>query len=242
MDSSLYVALSSQIALERRLTTLADNVANANTVGFRATEVKFENLVDRRRPADVDFVSSGRDYLSMRNGGLKHTGSALDFAVQGEGWFAIDTPAGQALTRDGRFTMTENGELVTVNGYPVLDAGGAPIQLDPAGEPPEAARDGMLYQNGVPFGAIGIFDFDPQQGYQRFENSAILPSGNPQPIVDRADAGVVQGFTENSNVNPVAEMTRLIMVTRAFENTASLIRDGETASREAIRTLGGGSR
>jgi flagellar basal-body rod protein FlgF len=241
LDSALYVSLSSQIALERRLTTLADNVANANTVGFRATEVKFENLVDRRRPADVAFVSSGQDYLSTRNGGLQQTGNALDFAVQGEGWFSIQTPAGQALTRDGRFTITDLGELVTINGYPVLDAGGAPIQLDPQGGPPEATRDGALLQNGVQQGVLGLFSFDPQDGYRRHDNSAIIADGEPQPIVDQADAGVVQGFIENSNVNPVSEMTRLIMVTRAFENVAALIRDSETATEEAIRTLGGTS-
>lgn len=239
MDSALYVALSSQIALEKRLTTLADNVANANTVGFRATEVKFEPLVDRRRPEDVDFVSAGEDYLSTRNGGLTPTGNMLDFAVHGEAWFAIETPAGQALTRDGRFTLTPAGELVTLNGYPVLDPGGAPIQLNPLAGAPEAGRDGSLIQDGNQVAALGLFAFDPQNGYRRFENSAILPEGEPEPIVNRLDIGVAQGFVENSNVNPVAEMTQLIMVSRQFESVTALIRDGETALEEAIRTLGG---
>ncbi|WP_099863960.1 flagellar basal-body rod protein FlgF [Pararhizobium haloflavum] len=239
MDTALYVGLSAQIALEKRLTTLADNVANANTVGFRSTEVKFESLVDRRRPADVDFVSSGSNYLSTENGGLNQTGNSLDFAVRGEGWFAIDTPAGQALTRDGRFTMTQEGALVTLNGYPVLDAGGAPIQLDPLAGPPEAGNDGTLLQNGAQVSALGLFAFDPNSNYRRFENSAIIPDGEAEPIVDRFDAGVVQGYVEQSNVNPVAEMTRLIMVTRAFENASALMRASESTTEEAIRTLGG---
>jgi flagellar basal-body rod protein FlgF len=241
MDSALYVALSSQVALERRLTTLADNVANANTVGFRATEIKFENLVDRRKPADVDFVSTGETYLSTRTGGFQNTGNPLDFAVQGEAWFAIDTPAGQVLTRDGRFTMTEAGQLVTINGYPVLDAGGAPLQLDPAAGEPTAGRDGTLMQNGQPLGAIGLFEFDPQNGYRRYENSGVIPDGEPQAVVDRFDVGVIQGFLEGSNVNPVSEMTKLIMVSRSFEQITTMIREGETAIEEAIRTLGGSS-
>jgi len=239
MDSALYVALSSQVALEKRLTTLADNVANANTVGYRATEVKFEQLVDKRRPADVAFVSSGENYLSTDSGGLKQTGNALDFAVQGDGWFAIETPSGMALTRDGRFTMAPDGALVTLNGYPVLDAGGAAIQLDPAGGEPEVARDGGLRQNGALLGAIGLFAFDPADGYARHENSAILPAGEPEAIIDRFDVGVVQGFVENSNVNALAEMTQLIMVTRQFENISALIRDSEGVTEQAIRTLGG---
>lgn len=241
MDTSLYVSLSSQIALEKRLTTLADNVANANTVGFRSTEVKFETLTDNRRPDDVDFVSSGENYLSTENGGLRQTGNDLDFAVNGDAWFAIETPTGQALTRDGRFTMTAAGELVTLNGYPVLDAGGAPILLNPNAGPPEASRDGALYQNNARAGALGLFAFDPAQGYVRHENSAIIPNGEPEPVVDRIDVGVVQGFVENSNVNPIAEMTQLIMVTRAFDQISALIRDAEQTTEQAIRTLGGGS-
>lgn len=239
MDTALYVSLSSQIALERRLTTLSDNVANSNTVGFRATEVKFEKLVDNRRPADVAFVSSGENYLSTRNGGMKQTGSALDFAVQGDAWFSIETPAGPALTRDGRFTMTEDGSLVTLNGYPVLDPGGGAIQLDAAGGEPEVSRDGALRQNGVQISAIGLFTFDPANGYSRHDNSAILPNGEAEPVVDRFDVGVAQGFIEQSNVNAVSEMTQLIMVTRQFENVSALVRDAERIKQDAIRTLGG---
>lgn len=239
MDTALYVSLSSQIALERRLTTLSDNVANSNTVGFRATEVKFEELVDNRRPADVTFVSSGENYLSTRNGGLQQTGSALDFAVQGDAWFSIETPAGPALTRDGRFTMTEDGALVTLNGYPVLDPGGAAIQLDAAGGEPEVSRDGALRQNGVQLAALGLFTFNPENGYSRHDNSAILPNGEPEAVVDRFDVGVVQGFIEKSNVNAVSEMTQLIMVTRQFENVSALVRDAERVKQDAIRTLGG---
>lgn len=239
MDSGLYVALSSQLALEKRLTTLADNVANANTAGFRATEVKFEQIIDRRRPEDVAFVSTGEDYLSMEGGAIEQTGNDLDFAIKGEGWFAIETPQGQALTRDGRFTVTPNGELVTLNGYPVLDAGGAAIQLDPMAGPPRVSEDGMLYQNGANVGGIGLFTFDPGNGYRRHENSAILPDGEPEPIL--GGAGVVQGYVEQSNVNPVEEMSQLITVSRSFENLAAMIREAETTTKEAIRVLGGGN-
>jgi flagellar basal-body rod protein FlgF len=241
MDSALYVSLSSQVALEKRLSTLADNVANASTIGFRSTEVKFEALVDQRKPADVAFVSAGDNYLSTRNGGLKHTGNALDFAVNGDAWFAIETPAGFTLTRDGRFTMTEAGDLVTLNGYPVLDAGGGPIQLDPRNGEPEAGRDGSLIQNGAQIAALGLFEFNPDDNYVRYENSGIVPDAEPQPVVDRPDISVAQGYLEESNVNPISEMTQLIMVSRAFENISAMIRDSEGAIDEAIRTLGGTS-
>ena len=234
MQTSLYVALSSQIALENRLNTLADNIANASTVGYRPTEIRFESLLSN----NTAFVSHGETYLSTIGGGLTQTENLLDFAVQGEGWFAVETPAGLTLTRDGRFTMAEGGDLITLKGSPVLDPGDAPIQLDGAAGPPEVSRDGLLRQNGAVVGSIGVYAVDIDQGFVRFENSGIVPTAKPEPIVDRANTGILQGYLEDSGVNAMSEMSRLIMVTRAFENAASLIKEGENTLDEAVRTLG----
>ena len=238
MQDSLYVALSSQIALERRLDTIADNVANASTIGFRATGVKFEDVVSGTGPKSVSFASSGKTYLSGAHGALTETGNPFDFAVQGDAWFAIDTPAGTVMTRDGRFSMNENGELMSIEGYPVLDGGGAPIQLDPRNGPPKAGADGSLRQNDQLVGAIGLYNFDPGENFVRYGNSGVVPARTPEPVTDRSDVGIAQGFLEESNVNPVLEMTRLIMVQRAFENTAALMRQTDATTDDAIKTLG----
>lgn len=238
MRDSLYVALSAQMALERRLDTIADNVANANTVGFRATGVKFEDVVSGAGQKSVSFASSGKTYLSGAHGSLSETGNPFDFAIQGDAWFAIDTPAGTVMTRDGRFSMNENGELMSLEGHPVLDAGGAPIQLDPRNGPPKAGADGSLRQNDQLVGSIGLYNFDPGENFVRYGNSGIVPARTPEPVTDRSDVGMAQGFVEESNVNPVMEMTRLIMVQRAFENTAALIRQTDSSTDEAIKTLG----
>ena len=163
MQDGLYVALSSQVALEKRLVTIADNVANANTVGFRATQVKFEDVVTGTGERSVSFASAGDTYMSTNQGPLKQTGNPYDFAVRGDAWFAIDTPAGQVMTRDGRFTMTEAGDLITLEGHRVLDAGGAPIQLNPRAGAPEASADGMLRQDGNPAGAGDTVEVHPGQ-------------------------------------------------------------------------------
>ena len=238
MQNSLYVALSSQIALEKRLNTIADNVANASTVGFRATGVKFEDVVSGIDDQALSFVTSGDTYISNTNGPLRETGNPFDFAIKGDAWFGIETPGGTVMTRDGRFTLTENGDLTTIEGYAVLDAGGAPIQLDPRNGPPRAGADGSLRQGENLVGALGLFNFDPGSNFVRFGNSGIVPASEPEPVVDRLDAGVAQGFLEESNVNPVLEITRLIMVQRAFENGAAMIRDTESSYDEAIKTLG----
>ena len=238
MQDSLYVALSSQIALERRLDTIADNVANASTIGFRTTGVKFEDVVSGTGPKSVSFASTGNTYLSSAHGAMTETGNPFDFAIQGDAWFAIDTPAGTVMTRDGRFSMNENGELMSIEGHPVLDSGGAPIQLDPRDGPPKAGADGSLRQGDKLVGAIGLYDFDPGQNFVRYGNSGIVPARTPEPVTDRSDIGVAQGFLEESNVNPVLEMTRLIMVQRAFENTAALMRQTDASTDDAIKTLG----
>ena len=244
METGIYVALSSQIALEKRLTTIADNVANANTVGFRATEVKFDEALSKnggsvaKGDSEVAFVTEGKEYMSTKNGGLTRTGNPLDFSIRGEAWFSIQTPAGQALTRDGRFTITTTGALVSIEGYPVLDAGGAPIFVSRQGGELTVSKDGILQEDGRPIAAVGLFESDMQQGFIRAGSSAVIPTAGIQAVTDRLDAGVVQGYIEESNVNPVQEMTLLITVQRAFENMQALLGKSEGSLEEAIKTLG----
>jgi flagellar basal-body rod protein FlgF len=239
MQSGLYVALSSQIALDRRMNTIADNLANMNTVGFRATQLKFDDVVKKADGTRVAYVNEGQEYVSTRNGGLTQTKNPLDFATKGDVWFSIETPSGTAITRDGRFSMLESGQLVTLEGYPVLDAGGGQITLDPAAGPPELSQDGTLHQNGKPVASLGLFEADVGPNFIRAGNSAIIPAQQPQPVVDRAGAGVVQGFLEQANVNPIEQMTQMITVSRAFENVTQLMRDSESSMSDAIKTLGG---
>ncbi len=242
MQSGLYVGISSQIALERRLNTIADNMANMNTVGFRSTEVKFDEVLSKTQNdlnAKVAFVSQGNDYLSTRSGELQRTGNPLDFAIKGNAWFAIETPAGQVLTRDGRFTMDETGQLRSSQGFPVLDAGGAQIQLNREAGPPTVGADGIILQNNQPVATIGLFTADITKGFIRYENEGVITVDAPQPVLEGIENSVVQGYVEQSNVNGISEMTQLIQVNRAFESISALMRDSDASMSNAIRTLGG---
>ena len=240
METGLYVSLSAQITREARLTTIAENIANAQTVGFKAGFVRFEEVVEEVSGEDVSFSSEGVEYLDDTSGGLEETGNPLDFAVRGDAWFGIETPAGTVVTRDGRFTMVDNGDLVTLAGYPVLDPGGAPIVLDPAGGVPELDDNGVLRQGGRLVAAIGLFDFEPAPDFQRYGNSGIVVGGDPEPIVDNPDVGVVQGRVELSNVDPLQEMTQLIMVQRSFEEAASLMETSEDTMKQLIQAFNTG--
>ena len=238
MQNGLYVSLSAQVALERRLETIADNVANMNTVGFRGTGVSFETEMAKAGDARLGYASSGSDFISRRLGGLIKTDNTLDFAVQGDGWFGIQTPRGVAYTRDGRTNIDESGILRTLNGDPILDGGGAPILLDSGAGPLAVSADGMITQSGRQVGAIGLFAIDPTAKLKRVENSSVVPDKPATPVLDFTRDGVVQGAVENSNVDPVREMTRLIEVTRAFDGVAAETSQSETSLQDAIKALG----
>lgn len=241
MQSSLYVSLSAQLSLQRRLDTIAANVANTSTAGYRAEEVKFESLLSRTPSDPVAFASIGDTYFSRRSGEFVKTDNLMDVAVQGDAWLAIDTPQGRVYTRDGRMQMTDAGELQTLNGHPILDVGGAPIQLDPAAGPIHVARDGMITQSNRQVSAIGLFTIGANANLTRHENSGVVPDQPATPALDFSTVGIVQGFVERSNVNPVLEMTRLIGVSRAFDAVTAAIAESEASLRDAVKALGSSS-
>ncbi|MHC5308400.1 flagellar basal-body rod protein FlgF [Bartonella sp. LJL80] len=242
MQNPIYVGVSGQISLARRMETIAQNMANVNTPGFRAEAMKFDSLVSpvaRDNNENVNFSSAGKSYISTDRGPVTQTGNALDVAVNGDSYFSLQTPAGQVYTRDGRMLMTPEGGLVSVMGHPFLDNGGAPLQIDPANGPPRIAADGAIYQNNLQVGAIGLYQFQPNSELRYGPNSSVIPDKTPVPVVGDVGNGVMQGFIENSNVNGVIEMTRLIEVTRAFERVEAMMRQQEEMGTKAIQTLGG---
>ena len=200
MDVNAHVAVSGQLALTRRLETIANNVANAGTAGYRAEGVAFATVVSKTAPFDTSFAHEGSSHADTRSGAFVQTGNPLDVAIQGSGFLAIETPQGVAYTRDGRMQMLPTGDIVSLNGHPILDASGAPLTADPRGGP--------------------------------------LDIGKAEPVADFNGNGIVQGFTEGSNVNPVLEMTRLIEVQRAFEAVSSSLEQRDSALRDTIQALG----
>lgn len=238
MESGIYVGISAQIALEQRLTTLSHNMANARTTGFKAEEVRFEHLLSSSATKQIDFVTIGEMHIARHAGPMVHTGNSLDVAVKGDAWFAIDTPQGQVYTRDGRLTITPEGDLTTINGHAILDVGGAPLKISTKAGPISIANDGMISQDGRKVGAIGLFKIDANAKLARYENSGVIPDIPAEPALNFNLAGVRQGYLEQSNVNAVTEMMRLIEVSRAFEAVTQSITNNQNTMKEAIRTLG----
>jgi flagellar basal-body rod protein FlgF len=239
MDPGLYVALSGQVATERRLTTIADNIANMNTAGFRQVGVRFSELVDGVGKAKESFVAPGVTVLSEKQGAFEATGNQLDFAINGNGWFMVQTPAGEAMTRDGRFKVNIDGALSNLDGYPVLDQGGAPVQVNLTAGPVAADASGILFQKNAIVGSVGVFDYSAPDETLRSGSLSFVPDGEVTPAADRSDFSVQQGFVEKSNVDAVEQISKLITVQRSFEQTGNLIQQSESSLAEAIRLLGG---
>lgn len=238
MTVASYIALSGQMALERRMVTIANNMANINTVGFKSDAVRFEAVLKGQGDNQVDYVSEGDIFIDRAEGGLNPTGNELDVAITGNAWLGVQTPNGLVYTRDGRFKLDAAGGLVTLLGHPVVDAGGQRIEIDPAGGPPTIGSQGQILQAGQRTGSIGLFQLPADAVLTRSENSAVVSDQPGQPVTDFAGISVHQGFVETSNVSPVLEMTRLIMVQRAFEAAASALETAESTQGRVVRELG----
>ena len=237
MQNNLYVSLSAQVSLERRLETIANNVANMNTAGFRADGVSFATELAKAGDANLSYVSPGAGFISRQLGPSTKTDNPFDVAVQGQGWMSISTPQGVAYTRDGRMRMSDTGALQTLTGNPVLDAGGAPIQLNAGGGAPLIGGDGMISQDGKQVSAVGLFSIPDDAKLTRAENSGVIPDKKAEPVLDFTKNGLLQGYVEGSNVNPIEEMTKLITVTRGFDGVNSEVTQTESSLQDAIKTL-----
>jgi len=239
MESSLYVAAASQRNMQKQLTVIANNIANMNTAGFKTESVDFKSIISRTPDEDVHFPTVAKMYTSLEQGSLKESGNPLDVAITGDGWFAISTPAGTAYTRDGRFQINALGELQTLQGHPVLDAGEAPIQLDPRGGPPEFTQDGRILVDERAIGNIGVFEVPRENLTGRYTNSAFFSDQPGIPVALVGNNSINQGFIEDSNVNPMKELASLIAVTKSFESATKMIEKADSTLTRSVGELAG---
>lgn len=234
------LALQTQRVLQRRMDVTANNLANVATSGFKADELLFEEVEDtgataEEAPTDIVFVRDIGMLHRMEQGPIEMTGNALDVALEGEGFFMVEGPNGPLYTRDGAFSLTGEGRLVTSDGRAVLSSGGAPIVLDPQGESPSIGRDGAIRVAGVEAGRIGTASFAAPGALSKVGDNL----WDAQDQAPGAFEGVVlQGALEGSNVRPVTELTRLIEISRAYQSAAKIVAQADELRREAIRTLG----
>ncbi len=235
MDAAGYTALTRQSGLMREMQVVANNIANLSTTGFRREGVIFSEHVTRMDEGPSLSMAHGNTRLvDLSQAGVSQTGGTYDLAIQGDGFFLIETPNGQALTRAGAFTPSDAGELVTADGHRLLDQGGAPVFVPPTSGKVAVAQDGTVSADGQPIAQIGLWGpVDPLA--LRHQAGTVFTAEDLQPI---EDAKILQGFLENSNVEPVSEIARMIEVQRAYEMGQKFMDAEDQRMRGVIQTLG----
>ncbi len=237
MDNSVYITLSRQLALFRDMDVTANNIANANTTGFNAEHITFASFLNKDINQGVKnpmaFANDISSYRDTRGGAIKATGNQLDMAIQGSGYFTVETALGTRYTRSGNFQVDGEGTLITAEGYAVLDTSGQRIVFPDDTKTIEVGSAGNLKVNGEDFANLGVVQFESEQILERVQGSLFNSDLPPLP---NETASVIQGALENSNVQPVIELTHMIEVSRAVASTAKFIESMYDLQRKAANT------
>ncbi|MFC3630165.1 flagellar hook-basal body complex protein [Paracoccus angustae] len=233
MDNAIYATLTRQSGLMAEMRVVANNIANANTTGFRREGVIFaEHLSALDRHGDTLSMAHARGrMLDLDQGVLTQTNGNFDLAIEGEGFFLVETPEGNRLTRAGAFLPSPEGELMTADGFRLLDEGMAPIIVPSGASDVAVGADGTLSANGVAFGKIGVFTAPGDAQLTHQGGTSFTTDAAPEPV---EDARIRQGFLEESNVDSVFEISRMIEVQRAYELGQSFLDREDQRIRSAI--------
>jgi flagellar basal-body rod protein FlgF len=224
MSNSISVALSSQQALRRQMDVVANNVANASTPAFKGQRMMFAEWLSRTGGTDkVSFVQDYGTRQDLRQGTLTQTGNTLDLALKGDGFLAVQTAEGVRYTRNGRLQLDEQRQLVTGAGEPVLAEGDQPLNIPPEAIDISIARDGTVSTEQGIAGRINVVRFAQDARLLPAAGGLYITDANPQP----ADGTlVVQGMVEESNVQSIIEITRMMELSNRY-NAAKDMLDGE---------------
>ncbi|MAC81101.1 MAG: flagellar basal-body rod protein FlgF [Rhodobacteraceae bacterium] len=234
MEGASYATLSRQAGLLREMQVVANNIANASTTGYRRAGLVFSEYIKGEGTGAISMGHAGAHMTEMAQGPLNQTGGTFDFAIEGDGFFLIDTPAGPRLTRAGVFSPNSEGLLSTPDGYQVLDAGETPIFIPAAAEGIHVASDGTISAGGQPLGQLGIYLPNNPQSMSR---EAGVRFDATDGYENAPDARVLQGVLEGSNVNAIEQITRMIEVQRAYEMGQSFLETEDERVRAAVRTM-----
>jgi flagellar basal-body rod protein FlgG len=246
MNGSLYIAASAALDHQRRVDVLTNNLANANTAGFKADDVTFqvatqdpgqEGDAELRRTAINNLPATLRlaGYTDFSAGASRPTGNALDVALEGNGFFSVSTPNGTQYTRQGNFTLNQDGVLVTQDGYPVLGEGG---EITIEGQKVVIDEEGYIRVDGNEVDRLSLVMFDDLKTLTKVGSSLFTTTTPGQTPATAENVSVKQGYLENSNVNAIRVMTDMITEMRIVEAYQKMIRTADSADTKAVNELG----
>lgn len=243
MENVLLITLSRQMTLRRELDVIANNVANAQTNGFKrrlsdsreyqmpvASDETFKRGGDRR----ISFVVDRGTPLDTSLGQLEPTGNPLDAAINGDAYFKVQTPQGERYTRNGAMMVNAKGELVNSDGHVMMGEQGV-FQIANTERDLRVATDGSITSSAGNRGKLTLVRFPNQQVLENAGANTFTTKVQPEPALQ---ARIQSGFVERSNVSPVVEISRMLEVTRQYQNIANMMGRADELRRSAIQKLG----
>jgi flagellar basal-body rod protein FlgF len=236
MENSLFLGLGRQMVLKRELDIVANNIANSETTAFKREMPVFKEYLSK--PQANESIAYVYDYGKTRNmaeGRIKPTSNDFDLAIQGPGYFAVQTAAGERYTRNGVFSLDATGRLVNASGQAVLDSQSRPIVVPPGTNKLDIASDGTVSSGAQIIGQLKIAGFTNEQALKPGANSMYVANevAGPAP-----NAKIIQGAIEESNVVPISEMSRMIEITRGYEQAQQMMDNENNRIRDVVRRIG----
>ena len=250
MENGSLVGLSRQIALSRELDVVANNIANLNTTGYKSGNTVFHEFLmpgvraNQFRGADqlVSFVQDRATWTDFSQGSVQPTGNPLDVAVSGNAFLTVQTPRGERYTRNGALQIDATGQLVTAEGHAVQGDGG-PIRFQITDNGVTISDDGTIrVREGANSksdsirGKLRLVSFAQAQKLVK-EGANLYSGGEGNAAQPDTTSKVRQGFIEKSNVNSVAEMSRMIEVTRAYTQISAMLQQQGDLRKSALEKL-----
>lgn len=250
MDNALLIGLSRQTALRRELDIVANNVANLNTTGFKADGAIFSEYLQNGARGEqfatpdqrISFVQDRQTWHDMTQGAIQNTGNSLDVAIDGNAFFVVQTARGERYTRNGAFQINAQGQLVTSAGDVVLGDNGPVvfantdkgITINPDGT--IRVQEGATATDGGR-GRLRLASFANAQQLRKDGASTFMAPEGVQPEAPDVSVRIIQGSIEKSNVRSVIEMSRMIELSRAYTEVATLLQSQSDMRRSSIEKL-----
>lgn len=248
MIKGIYTSASGMLSTQRRLDIISNNLANANTSGYKkesAVKESFPEMVMQKIEGnsreEIGELGTGvrleQSYTDFSMGSKRRTGNQLDMAIKGDGFFAVETPTGQKYTKNGNFSLNRDGQIVTQQGYPVLGENGEPIQTI-EGRDINIDQDGQVYLGELEADSIQVVDFANREELVKSGENLFTYNGDQADIQQTEDYQLLQGYLEGSNVNTVREMTKMIEVNRLYQAQQRVMKKADSTLDKAVNQVG----
>ncbi len=242
IENAILISLSKQIALQRKIDVIANNMANVNTSGYKQDSILFEEYLMpvaemtemKGKDRLLSYVNDTAMYRDYSEGSIERTNAELDVAIKGDGWLVVQTREGNKYTRNGHLNLNFEGVIVNTDGHPILGEGG-PIVIAPGEKGIVISGDGTISTDRGVKDKLQLVKFKDHSILKKEGENLFISTERPFPS---KEARIMQGMVERSNVKPVLELTELIQATRTYVSNAKILQQAQELRQSAIQTLG----